>query len=104
MKNIGSSLDVINFKKFGETKGKVFTADNFAKDWDSIYVLPSELSDGIVNDQVFHKVDRKALVLDMKNPRMAYVMANQDNPVYVPAARFDETAEDAYMFQAITHA
>ena len=93
MKNIGSSLDVINFKKFGETKGKVFTADNFAKDWDSIYVLPSELSDGIVNDQVFHKVDRKALVLDMKNPRMAYVMANQDNPVYVPAARFDETAE-----------
>lgn len=97
MKNIGSSLDVINFKKFGETKGKVFTADNFAKDWDSIYVLPSELSDGIVNDQVFHKVDRKALVLDMKNPRMAYVMANQDNPVYVPAARFDETAEGEYV-------
>ena len=97
MKNIGSSLDVINFKKFGETKGKVFTADNFAKDWDSIYVLPSELSDGIVNDQVFHKVDRKALVLDMKNPRMAYVLANQDNPVYVPAARFDETAEGEYV-------
>ena len=97
MSNIGSSLDVINFKKFGETKGKVFTADHFAKDWDSIYVLPSELSDGIVNDQVFHKVDRKALVLDMKNPRMAYVMANQDNPVYVPAARFDETAEGEYV-------
>lgn len=97
MSNIGSSLDVINFKKFGETKGKVFTADNFAKDWDSIYVIPSELSDGIVNDQVFHKVDRKALVLDMKNPRMAYVMANQDNPVYVPAARFDETAEGEYV-------
>ena len=33
MSNIGSSLDVINFKKFGVTKGKVFAADNFAKDW-----------------------------------------------------------------------
>lgn len=91
MRNIGNSLSVINFEKFGETKGKVFTADNFAKDWDSIYVIPSELSDGVVNDKVFHRVDRKALVLDMKNPRMSYLMANQDNPVYVPAARFENS-------------
>lgn len=97
MSNLGSSLSLINFEKFGETKGKVFTADNFAKDWDSIHVIPSELSDGVVNDQTFHKVDRKALVLDMKNPRMAYIMANQDNPVFVPAARFDKTAEGKYM-------
>ncbi len=97
MSNLRSSLSVINFEKFGETKGKVFTADNFAKDWDSIYVIPAELSDGIVNDQAFHKVDRKALVLDMKNPRMAYVIANQDSPVFVPAARFDKTAEGKYV-------
>lgn len=71
MSNLYSSLEMINFGKFDETKGKVFTADNFAKDWDSIYVTPSELSDGIVNDETFHKVDRKALVLDIKNPRMA---------------------------------
>ena len=96
MSNFRSSLDTINFEKFGETKGKVFTADNFAKDWDSIFVIPSELSDGIVNDQTFHKVDRKALVLDMKKPRMAYVMANRENPVFVPAARFDKTAEGKY--------
>ena len=96
MSNLGSCLGVINFEKFGETKGKVFTADNFARDWDSIYVIPSELSDGIVNDRTFHKVDRKALVLDMKNPRVAYVMANQDNPVFVPAARFDKTVEGKY--------
>ena len=96
MSNLGSSLSVINFEKFGETKGKVFTADNFAKDWDSIYVIPSELSDGIVNDKAFHKVDRKALVLDKKNPRMAYVMANQENPVFVPAARFEKIAEGKY--------
>lgn len=96
MSNLGSSLGVIKFEKFGETKGKVFTADNFAKDWDSIYVVPSELSDGIVNDQAFHKVDRKALIVDMKNPRMAYVIANQDSPVFVPAARFEKTAEDKY--------
>lgn len=96
MSNLRSSLDTINFEKFGETKGKVFTADNFAKDWDSIFVIPSELSDGIVNDQTFHKVDRKALVLDMKKPRMAYVMANRENPVFVPAARFDKTAEGKY--------
>ena len=55
MSNLGSSLGVINFEKFGEAKGKVFTADNFAKDWDSIYVIPSELSDGVVNDRTFHK-------------------------------------------------
>lgn len=97
MSNLYSSLSVINFEKFGETKGKVFTADNFAKDWDSIYVIPSELTDGVVNDQTFHKVDQKALVLDMKNPRMAYVLASQDNPVYVPAARYDETAEGKYV-------
>ena len=87
---------MIIFEKFGETKGKVFTADNFAKDWDSIYVTPSELSDGIVNDETFHKVDRKALVLDIKNPRMAYVLAEQDNPVYVPAARYEKSAEGTY--------
>ena len=97
MSNLGSSLGVINFEKFSETKGKVFTADNFAKDWDSIYVIPSELSDGVVNDRTFHKVDRKALVLDMKNPRMAYVIANQDNPVFVPAARFEKMAEGKYV-------
>lgn len=97
MSNLGSSLGVINFEKFGETKGKVFTADNFAKDWDSIYVIPSELSDGIVNDQTFHKVDRKALVVDMKNPRMVYVMANKENPVFVPAARFDKTDKGTYV-------
>lgn len=93
MSYLESSLSVINFEKFGETKGKVFTADNFAKDWDSIYVVPSELFDGMINEQAFHKVDRKALVLDMKNPRMAYVMANQENPVYVPAARFEKIAD-----------
>ena len=97
MSNLGSSLSVIDFEKFGETKGKVFTADNFAKDWDSIYVTPSELSDGVVYDRTFHKVDRKVLVLDMKNPRMAYVMANEDNPVFVPAARFDKTTEGKYV-------
>ena len=96
MSNLGSSLGVINFEKFGETKGKVFTADSFAKDWDSIYVIPSELSDGIVNDKTFHKVDRKVLVLDMKNPRMAYLMANQDAPVFVPASRFEKIAEGKY--------
>ena len=97
MSKIGNTLGVIKFEKFGETKGKVFTADNFAKDWDSIYVIPSELSDGIVNDQTFHKVDRKALVVDMKKPRMAYVMANQEYPVFVPAARFDKTVDGTYV-------
>lgn len=96
MSNLGSCLSVMNFEKFGETKGKVFTADNFAKNWDSIYVIPSELSDGIVNDKTFHKVDRKALVLDIKNPRMAYVIANQENPVFVPKARYEETTKGKY--------
>ena len=97
MSKLGNTLGVIKFEKFGETKGKVFTADNFAKDWDSIYVIPSELSDGIVNDQTFHKVDRKALVLDMKNPRMAFVLADPENPVFVPAARFDKTVDGTYV-------
>ncbi len=97
MSDLRSSLSVINFEKFGETKGKVFTADSFAKDWDSIFVVPSDLYDGVVNNQTFHKVDRKALVLDMKNPRMAYVLADLDNPVYVPAARFGKTAEGKYV-------
>lgn len=97
MSNLGNSLGIINFEKFADAKGKVFTADNFAKDWDSIYVVPSELSDGVVNDRTFHKVDRKALVLDMKNPRMAYLMASQDNPIFVPAARFENAAEGKYV-------
>ena len=97
MSNLGSSLSVFKFEKFGEAKGKVFTADNFAKDWDSIHVIPSELSDGVVNDHIFHKVDRKALILDIKNPRMAYVIANQDSPVFVPAARFEKKSEGTYV-------
>lgn len=97
MRNLRSSLSVINFEKFGETKGKVFTADNFAKDWESIYVIPGELYDGVVNADTYHKVDRKALVLDMKNPRMAYVMADENNPVYIPAARFDKSADGKYV-------
>ena len=97
MSNLVSSLGVINFEKFGETKGKVFTADNFAKDWDSIYVIPSELSDGVVNNKTFRKVDRKALILDAKNPRMAYVMASQDNPVFVPVVPFSITGDDTYV-------
>ena len=97
MSNIHNCLSVINFEKFGETKGKVFTADNFAKDWESIYVIPSELSEGIVNDKTFHKVDRKALVLDLKNPRMAYIMADKDNPVFVPAASVYETSRGRYV-------
>ena len=96
MSNLESCLSVINFEKFGETKGKVFTADNFAKDWDSIFVVPSDLFDGIVNDHAFHKVNRKALVLDMKKPRMAYVIATPENPVYVPATRFEKTSEGKY--------
>lgn len=96
MSNIGNSLSVIKFEKFDERKGKVFTADNFAKDWDSIYVIPSELSDGVINDKTFHRVDRKALVLDMKKPRMAYVLANPENPVFVPAARFEKNAKGVY--------
>lgn len=91
-----SSLSEIEFEKFGEAKGKVFTADNFAKDWDSIFVVPSDLFDGIVNDHAFHKVNREALVLDMKNPRMAYVIATPENPIYVPAARFEKTSEGKY--------
>ncbi len=97
MSNLRNCLSVINFEKFDETKGKVFTADNFAKDWDSVYVIPSELSDGIVNDHSFHKVDQKVLVLDMKNPRMAFVVANRENPIFVPAARFENTAEGKYV-------
>ena len=97
MSNLVSSLGMINFEKFGETKGKVFTADNFAKDWDSIYVIPSELSDGVVNNKTFRKVDRKALILDAKNPRMAYVVASQDNPVFVPVVPFSITGDDTYV-------
>lgn len=97
MSNLRSSLSVINFEKFGEAKGRVFTADNFAKDWDSIFVIPSELPEGIVNSQTFHKVERKALVLDMKNPRTAYVLASKDNPVFVPAARFDKITDGKYV-------
>lgn len=96
MSNLRSSLSVINFEKFSEVKGKVFTADNFAKDWDSIYVIPSELSEGVINDKAFHRVDRKVLVLDMQNPRMAYLMASLDSPAYVPAARFEKVAEGKY--------
>jgi hypothetical protein len=32
----------------------------------------------------------------MKNPRMAYLMANQDTPVFVSAARFEKIAEGKY--------
>lgn len=64
------------------TSGKIFSEEYFAKDWNSIYVKPSDLPNGTV-DRGMRKITQPSLLITTKKAKMAYVLASIENPVYL---------------------
>lgn len=60
----------------------IFTPDNFASGWDSIYVSPLDLKIGIVS-RGMRKLIAPTLLITSDKAKMAYVLASEDNPVYI---------------------
>lgn len=75
--------------------GKIFTSDNFANDWNSIYVNPSQLSEGEVNKNM-RKITEPTLVITSHNSLMSFVMASKESPVFIPS-NFNKTKENGFI-------
>ena len=65
-----------------ETTGRVFSSDNFAQNWKSIFVQPFVLSKGMVK-RGMRKLTSPTLVITTKKNMMAYVLASETEPVYI---------------------
>lgn len=65
--------------------GHVFTSDNFATGWDSIYVNPSDLKYENVSKGM-RKLVAPTLLITSEKSKMAYVVASEDMPIYVQNA------------------
>ena len=65
-----------------EISGKIFQEKNFSKDWDSIYVHPSELDNGM-SKKGMRKITTPTLVMASHSSKMAFVLASEDEPVFV---------------------
>ena len=63
--------------------GHVFTPDYFASDWDSIYVNPSDLKLESVSKGM-RKLVAPTLLITSEKAQMAYILASEDEPVYIP--------------------
>lgn len=65
----------------GITSGRIFCEDNFAKGWDEIYVKPTDLHNGSVENGM-RLITSPSLLITTKNARMAFVLATEEDPVY----------------------
>lgn len=65
-----------------EISGRIFQEKNFAKDWDSIYVHPSDLDYG-VSKKGMRKISFPTLVMASHSPKMAFVLASEEEPVFI---------------------
>lgn len=82
--NIANVLLNAHWRKAEEdVKGAIFSPDFFAKDWDSVYVKPFVLPVGDV-DKNMRKLVEPTLVITQEKAKMAYVLASEETPVYLP--------------------
>lgn len=65
-----------------EISGKIFQEKDFSKDWDSIYVYPSDLDNGI-SKKGMRKITAPTLILASHSSKMAFVLASEDEPIFV---------------------
>lgn len=65
-----------------EISGRIFQEKDFAKDWDSIYVHPSDLDYG-TSKKGMRKITSPTLVMASHSPMMAFVLASEDEPVFM---------------------
>lgn len=65
-----------------EISGRIFQEKDFAKDWNSIYINPSDLDFGI-SKKGMRKISSPTLVLASHSPKMAFVLASEEEPVFI---------------------
>lgn len=83
--NIANILFSAKWQKVADADyGHVFTPDYFALDWDSIYVNPSDLKLESVSKGMRRLVAPTLLITSEKS-QMAYILASEDEPVYIPS-------------------
>lgn len=83
--NIANILLSAKWQKVADADyGHVFTPDYFALDWDSIYVNPSDLKLESVSKGMRRLVAPTLLITSEKS-QMAYILASEDEPVYIPS-------------------
>lgn len=63
------------------TTGRIFKEDNFAKDWNTIYVQPSSLHVGEVKEGM-RKITKPTLLVSTNPTKMSFVLASDKEPVY----------------------
>ena len=81
--NIANVLLSANWQKVEEaSNGYVFTHNNFASSWDSIYINPSALKYESVSKGM-RKLVAPTLLITSEKSKMAYVLASEDMPVYI---------------------
>lgn len=85
-----AKLEVVEVPK----NGQVFTSDNFAKSWNSIYVNGGWIEDGTVSIGM-REVKEPTLLLTTDGKHMAYLLPNILNPIYIPS-NFKE-GEEGYI-------
>lgn len=67
-----------------EVSGRIFQEKNFAKDWDSIYVYPSDLDYRTSPKGMrMRKITSPTLIMASHSPMMAFVLASENEPVFV---------------------
>lgn len=79
--------DVFGYAHAKEVKesstGKIFKFENFAKNWDSIYVYPDDLEEGEVTKGM-RRIEEPTLLTTTMGNSMALIVATQSSPVFIP--------------------
>ena len=65
-----------------EISGRIFQEKDFAEDWDSVWVHPSDLDYGTAQ-KFMRKITSPSLIMASHSPKMAFVLASEDEPVYI---------------------
>lgn len=102
MKNVqlSSALKNAKFQEVKvETLGRIFEDKKFAKDWDSIYVNPSELDYGVAKKGM-RKIVSPTLIMASHSSRVAFVWASEEEPVFVcSGCKFNPTIGYLMLFE-----
>lgn len=79
---------------FGEVEGVCFENKHYAKSWDSIRVPQTDLTKKVVSWEDYIQVTAPVIVSDFSKPRIAYIWASEDSPVYIPRIKQHKTTDD----------
>lgn len=85
-KKFSSVLNLVDAEEVSnECEGRIFSERDYAKDWDSVYVIQPMLELGTVTKEM-RKVTEPVLVMQSHSSQMAFVMASEETPVYFPCS------------------